>query len=133
MGPTISPAVLRCPCGLADEYQNCCGRFHRGALHLQAPDAERLMRSRYSAYVLALDEYLLATWHPRTRPRAIGGHPPGLRWLGLQVRRFEQSDATHAVVEFIARSKLAGRATRHHETSRFELLDGRWTYVDAIV
>lgn len=89
------------------------------------------MRSRYSAYVLGLDRYLLDSWHPRTRPAAIDPTPPGLRWLGLEVRRCSQPDADHGIVEFVARSKLDGRAHRLHEVSRFERGDGRWFYLDA--
>lgn len=119
-----------CPCGRGPSYEACCGRYHRGALHLQAPDAEHLMRSRYSAYVLGLADYLLATWHPSTRPAAIDPDPPGLKWLGLQVRRHAQQDEDHATVAFVARSKLAGRAQRLVETSRFVREAGRWTYLD---
>jgi SEC-C motif-containing protein len=127
----MAPATnLPCPCGAADSYAACCGRWHAGPLHLQAPTAEALMRSRYCAYVLDLTDYLLATWHPRTRPPAIEPSPPGLRWLGLEVRGARQADTSHATVEFVARSKLGGRAFRLHETSRFERLDGRWLYVD---
>ena len=56
--------------------------------------------------------------------------PAGLRWLGLDVRRHVQQDADHATVEFVARSKLGGKAERLHETSRFVREDGRWFYVD---
>ncbi len=122
-----------CPCGHRAAYIDCCGRYHcAGPQHLQAPTAEALMRSRYSAYVLGLADYLLATWLPATRPVAIEPDPPGLKWLGLAVRRHAQQDATHATVEFIARSRLAGgRAQRLHETSRFVREGGRWFYVDA--
>ena len=119
-----------CPCGLPAAYFQCCGRWHSGAQHLQAPNAQALMRSRYSAYVRGLGDYILATWHPRTRPQLLEGDPPGLRWLGLQVRRQQLIDADHAIVEFVARSKLAGRAWRLHETSRFERQGGLWYYVD---
>jgi len=114
-------------------YADCCARWHAGPQRLLAPDAERLMRSRYSAYVLGLHEYLLDSWHPRTRPASIAPDPPGLRWLGLDVREHVRLDADHATVEFVARSKLAGRASRMHETSRFERVDGRWLYVDGDV
>ena len=87
------------------------------------------MRSRYSAYALGLGDYLLATWHPQTRPAAMAPNEPGLRWLGLSIKRCETLDAGHATVEFVARSKLAGRAQRLHETSRFERLEGRWFYL----
>ena len=88
------------------------------------------MRSRYSAYALGLGDYLLATWHPQTRPAAMAPDEPALRWLGLSIKRCETLDADHATVEFVARSKLAGRAQRLHETSRFERLEGRWFYLD---
>ncbi len=116
-------------------YAACCGRWHAGPQHLQAPDAEALMRSRYSAYVLCLADYLQATWHPRTRPATLSLDEHGLRWLGLMVKRHERVDETHATVAFVARSKLGGKAHRLHETSRFELSaaagePARWLYVD---
>jgi len=113
-------------------YAACCGRWHDGALRLSAPTAEALMRSRYSAYVLGLHGYLHDTWHPMTRPLAIDADPPGLRWLGLEVRNCVDISADHATVEFIARSKLGGRAHRLHETSRFERVNHRWLYVEAL-
>jgi len=119
-----------CPCGRPRPYAACCGRWHDGPQHLQAETAEDLMRSRYSAYVLQRSDYLLQTWHPATRPVAIDPFPPALRWLGLEVRRHAPVDATHATVEFVARSKLDGRAQRLHETSRFVREGGRWYYVD---
>jgi SEC-C motif-containing protein len=119
-----------CPCGSGAPYPCCCGRWHAGEQALQAPDATRLMRSRYAAYVLGLHDYLLQTWHPSTRPRAIGADPPGLRWLGLELRRERAHDADHAEVEFVARSKLGGRAQRLHEASRFVREEGRWYYLD---
>ena len=123
-----------CPCGGAPgtRYADCCGRFHGAAspLHLQAPNAEALMRSRYSAYVLELGAYLQATQHAATRTSEAPQFEPGLRWLGLDVKRHVVVDEAHAIVEFTARSKLGGRAHRLHETSRFERVDGRWFYVD---
>lgn len=111
-------------------YADCCGRFHSGELALRAPDAEALMRSRYSAFVLNLGGYLLDTWHPRTRPLDINLSEPGLKWLGLNVKAFRTQDDTHATVEFVARSKVGGRAQRLHEVSRFVHENDRWFYVD---
>ncbi len=124
--------MASCPCGLGAAYAACCGRWHHGALRLQAPTAEALMRSRYSAYVLGLQDYLLDTWHPATRPAVIEAQPPALRWLGLEVRRCTEDGADAATVEFIARSKLGGRAHRLHETSRFQRVDNRWLYLKAL-
>ncbi len=119
-----------CACDSRLPYAACCARWHEGATHLQAPSAEALMRSRYAAFVLDLRGYLLDTWHASTRPETLEPPPAGLLWLGLEVRRCEQIDADHASVEFVARSKLAGRAMRLHETSRFVREAGRWYYVD---
>ena len=136
--PDRADTAPSCPCGSARPYADCCGRWHHGALHLQAPDAVALMRSRYAAYVLRLAPYLLATWHPSTRPPELDVDDPDLRWLGLEVRRhrvLEDASAADtnregAEVEFVARSRRHGRASRLHETSRFVREGGRWYYVD---
>jgi SEC-C motif-containing protein len=116
-----------CPCGRAD-YAACCGRYHGG---LAAPDAESLMRSRYSAFVLRLPEYLLETWHASKRPSMLT-LDAGVRWLGLDVKKaIGAGDADHATVEFVARSRHGGGpAHRLHELSRFVREDGRWFYLD---
>jgi SEC-C motif-containing protein len=89
------------------------------------------MRSRYSAYALGKTAYLLATWHASTRPPALAlDEEPRSRWIGLAIRRHEQADADHAVVEFVARHRIGGRAHRLHEISRFVREDGRWYYLD---
>jgi len=123
------PADRPCPCGLPARLSACCGRWHAGPLHLQAPDAAALMRSRYSAYALQLADYLLATWHPGTRPLSVD-FDPAQRWLGLQVLQHRRQGDDHATVAFIARSKVGGRAQQLEETSRFVREGGRWTYID---
>lgn len=86
------------------------------------------MRSRYSAFVREDADYLLATWHASTRPPRID-FEPGLKWLGLEVRMHRVTRPGAAEVEFVARSRLAGRAHRLHERSRFLHEEGRWFYV----
>lgn len=113
-----------CPCGSGRAYAACCQPLHEG---LPAPDAERLMRSRYSAWVLRLVPYLLATWHPSTRPATLEAGTP--KWLGLQIRR-HVADGDTATVEFVARCSEGGRAQRLHEISRFLREQGRWYYLD---
>ena len=119
-----------CPCDTGLSYAACCGRWHAGPQHLQAPDAPHLMRSRYSAFVLGLSDYLLETWHPSTRPTSLEPDPPELKWLGLQVRSSRQDTPDEAFVEFVARTRLHGKAQRLHELSRFVKEKGRWFYVD---
>lgn len=96
------------------------------------------MRSRYSAYALCsqnstLQDYLIQTWHPDTRPPHFN-EEPAIKWLGLQIKRHQHLDADHAIVEFVARYKyadnLGGKAERLHETSRFKRVEARWLYVD---
>ena len=89
------------------------------------------MRSRYTAYTLLREDYLLASWHASTRPAQLdlAAETPS-KWLGLEIRRHQQQDAGHAVVEFVARYKVSGRAHRLHEVSRFVCEEGRWFYVD---
>lgn len=123
-----------CPCDLGASRRlalaDCCGRYHAGPLHLQAPDALALMRSRYSAYVLDRLDYLRATWDASRCPVDLAVNEPGLRWLGLEIRKHRVIDADHQEVSFVARSKFAGKAHRLVETSRFERRDGRWIYLD---
>ncbi len=89
------------------------------------------MRSRYTAYAIGLEDYLLASWHPSTRPTRLDlNTSPQAQWIGLQVISHQQQDIDHATVEFVARYKLKGRAYRMYETSRFVREAGRWFYVD---
>lgn len=92
------------------------------------------MRSRYAAYAKGRVDYLLASWHPTTRPEALElAEDPPVRWLGLDVKR-HVADGEHATVEFVARFRQGGgRAGRLHETSRFAFEAGRWYYVDGDV
>ena len=113
-----------CPCGSGNLLEACCGHYHEGH---PAPCAEALMRSRYSAYVLGLVDYLLATWHPSTGPGDL--ELPPRKWLGLEVRH-AQAAGDAGVVEFVARCRDAGRAQRQHEISRFVREGGRWYYID---
>lgn len=122
-----------CPCGRSDArgrplpYADCCGPYLDH--DTPAPDAEALMRSRYTAFVLGRLAYLRTSWHPSTRPTELTLEP-GVKWLGLQVRSHRVVDADHAEVEFVARSRVGGRGQRLHERSRFVRENGRWVYVD---
>jgi len=124
-----------CPCGRTDlrarplAYCACCGRYLEHLVDVPVPDAESLMRSRYSAFVREDAAWLLATWHASTRPAQLD-FERGARWLGLEVRRHRLIDADHAEVEFVARYRIAGRAVRMHESSRFVREGGHWFYVE---
>ncbi|MGV9791130.1 YchJ family protein [Streptomyces sp. NPDC003435] len=114
-----------CPCGLSSFYADCCGRFHSGAV--AAPSAEALMRSRYSAFVVGDVEYLVRTWHPRTRPERLD-LDPGMRWTGLEILETGGGSAFHSGGTVTFRASYQGGSL--HERSRFERVDGAWVYVD---
>ena len=88
------------------------------------------MRSRYTAFVLVLESYLLQTWHPETRPAILNlNEDPPTKWLGLKVNHAKDISETSATVAFVARYKVAGKAERLHELSQFERIEGRWYYL----
>jgi SEC-C motif-containing protein len=123
-----------CPCGTGSAFDTCCGPLLAGE---PAPTAERLMRSRYTAFVLGDGGHLLRTWHPTTRPSRVD-LDPGLAWTALEVLRTEAGGPGDAfgVVEFrAAHAPVPG--ARHggegpgvlHEVSRFARTDEGWQYV----
>lgn len=118
-----------CPCDSGKSYGVCCGPLHAGE---PAPSAEALMRSRYSAYVVRMGEYLLSTWHSKTRPQAMNfDRTDTTRWLSLEIKRCAEVSAEVATVEFVAIWREGGhRAQRLHEISRFQRSNGRWFYVN---
>ena len=127
-----TPSLTHCACGNPRSYADCCGRFHQG---IAADNAVKLMRSRYSAYVLRLDQYLLDTWHASTRPKMLDLlETDVLQWLGLEIRS-QQLGVERARIEFIVRYRVGGPGwpiERQHEIARFvkDEDDGRWYYVD---
>jgi SEC-C motif-containing protein len=124
----------RCPCGTGETYADCCGRYLSDGR--TAPTAEALMRSRYTGFATRAVPYLLATWHPSTRPDELE-LDEDMVWRRLDVL---QTDAggpwdDAGTVEFVAHYRLddgtaIGQRGRLHETSRFVREDGRWLYVD---
>ena len=129
-----------CPCGRVATppsarkahplaYADCCGRYIDHWDEAPAPDAESLMRSRYTAFVRERADYLQATWHASTCPATLD-FDAGARWLGLEVRAHRATGPDSAEVEFVARYRVGGRAVRLHERSRFVREQGRWYYVD---
>ncbi|WP_108665700.1 YchJ family protein [Euzebya rosea] len=128
--PAVPPRP--CPCGSDDRYDACCGPLHLGAR--QAATAEQLMRSRYSAYATDDVDYLLRTWHPRTRPDRITPDP-SLVWEGLAVTEVVDGgeDDITGIVAFTARYRTPDGAGELTERSRFDRRGTRWVYVDGDV
>lgn len=121
----------RCPCLSGFPYGECCAPSHSGVA--EAPTPERLMRSRYSAFVLGDARYLEHTWHPVTRPSSLDLDTE-TRWFGLEVLESSvgATDQTGSV-KFVARFRSNGVVGELRETSRFVRLTGRWVYLDGVV
>lgn len=121
----------RCPCLSGSPYAECCGPFHAGVA--AAPTAERLMRSRYSAYAVGDVAYLLRSWHPRSRPTELTLDAE-LRWYRLDILATSRGGMMDAdgTVEFRAHYKSPDGAGAQHETSRFVREAGAWVYVDGV-
>ena len=115
-----------CPCGNKQSYTECCAPLHQG--ERLAPNAEALMRSRYSAYVMKNAGYITTTWHASTRPADLDLSVDDTRWQRLAILATENGgeDDVAGFVEFVA--WFAGG--QMHERSRFVKEDGRWLYVD---
>ena len=128
-----------CPCGRSGSaskgrsrtvtFGECCSPLLQGKQF--AVDAEALMRSRYTAYVLGDAAYLRRSWHPDTCPADLS-LDAGVQWLGLKIERHTRISPTHAEEVFIARYRLDGRVYRLAEHSRFVLEQGRWLYCEAL-
>jgi SEC-C motif-containing protein len=91
------------------------------------------MRSRYSAFVVGDAAYLLATWHPATRPAALD-LDADVRWTGLDVLATTGGSllVAEGTVEFRAHYVRGRQAGAQHENSRFLRDDGRWRYLDGV-
>lgn len=122
-----------CPCGSGSALDACCGHYHQGT---PAPSAEHLMRSRYSAYVLGLVDYLATTTLPAQQASldrdGIRAWSLGSTWLGLEVENSELIGAQpeHAFVTFTARWHDGSGEHSHRERSAFVQRDGRWYFLD---
>ncbi|MFC0007719.1 YchJ family protein [Micromonospora siamensis] len=120
-----------CPCGSGRPYARCCGPLHRG--ESDAPTAEALMRSRFSAFAVGDADYLLRSWHSTTRPARLR-LDRDQRWVRLEVRDTHGGGLFDAegTVGFRAHYREAGRPGTLEERSRFVREDGRWVYLDAL-
>lgn len=128
--PAPSPGD-RCPCLSGEVFGACCGPFLAG--EADAPTAVQLMRSRYTAFVVGDGAYLLATWHPSTRPDHLD-LDPSMRWYRLDVLRRERGGPLDrdGLVEFRAFSRHGTDRGELHEVSTFAREGKRWRYVSAI-
>ena len=123
-----------CPCGSGLNYENCCQPHILG---LEKPEtAEKLLRSRYTAFVVGEPDYIFDTLHPdkvkEVDRQGIIDWSKKSQWHGLEVISTEQGGAKddEGVVEFVAKYTQEGKTYNHHEVSLFKKVDGKWHFFD---
>jgi SEC-C motif-containing protein len=126
-----------CPCGSSQKFSDCCEPFIKGAK--KAPTAEKLMRSRYSAFATGQLDYIEKTHIPSGRKdldmEGVTSWATNSEWLGLEIRETEKGleKDTEGKVEFKCKFIFNGSEQTHHELSTFEKQDGEWFFVDGVM
>ena len=120
----------QCPCCSGELFTHCCAPILRN--QSKAETAEQLMRSRYTAFTLADNAYLLNSWASETRPEEIKAEEDVIQWIGLDVKEHEQGgkEDEEGSVTFTASFLSSGHLCHLHEISRFVKLEGLWYYLD---
>ena len=128
----------KCACYSRLSYGICCELYHKG---VPVPNARALMRSRYSAYVLKLADYIIDTTHPKN-PHYLENRSlwkeqvlsfcQETRFKDLKIHSFEEN-GNEAFVTFTAMLKQGKHDTSFTEKSRFLKVNNRWLYVDGII
>jgi SEC-C motif-containing protein len=121
-----------CPCGSGRAYAECCEPYIAGKA--QAPTAEALMRSRYTAYAEHAVDYIIGTCIRKDGSdidvKQTRDWSEKSRWLGLKIISVEKGGTadTEGTVEFEASYEWEGLKEIHHERARFKKQEGRWFY-----
>ena len=125
----------KCHCGSDKSFENCCELFIKGTA--KPLTAEALMRSRYSAYVIANIDYILKTTHPKTRKihdvETIATWAKSSLWQKLEIVSTDKGKTKDSIgtVEFKAYfSDASSQSQIHHEVSNFVKELGKWFFLD---
>lgn len=122
-----------CPCRSGNSYQECCEPYHEGTL---PETAERLMRSRYSAYALDLPDYIIETTHPASPEydedidawrEDLSNVSKNCDFRGLEVLEVQEGEHT-AIVTFVAHLFQGKNDQTFTERSFFVKAKNRWLY-----
>lgn len=126
---------MNCYCCSGEKFETCCEPFTSGAV--KPATAERLMRSRYTAYATAQIGYILRSTHPSTRrfhdAENIKQWAKSSVWQKLEIVGKTEGEAKDkkGTIEFKAYFLDAERQPQiHHELSKFRKELGKWFFVD---
>ncbi len=122
-----------CLCGSGIEYRQCCEIFHSN--ERSAPTAESLMRSRFTAFAMHNESYLLKTWDTSKRPANIDFSKKAVDWLRLEIITTKKGGVkdSKGFVEFKAFYILDDEEYVLNELSRFRKRNNQWMYLDGTV
>ncbi|QCU90123.1 YchJ family protein [Thiomicrorhabdus sediminis] len=119
-----------CPCTSDKRYQDCCRPFIEGGSYPEK--AEQLMRSRFCAFVLKNESYLLKTWCTANRPDNID-FDSSINWQKLVIngRKKGRRKDKEGWVTFIAHYQAGEQSGYLHEKSYFVRdSEQHWCYQD---
>ena len=120
--------MTNCFCGASVSFENCCEPYIKGSKN--APTAETLMRSRYSAFATGAADYLVNTTHSSKRKlhnkSEILAWSQSNQWLRLEILAVTETTVTFNAYYLDQNLK----AQIHYEHSTFKLENGKWFYVD---
>jgi SEC-C motif-containing protein len=125
-----------CPCGSNKKYKECCAMPHQNLSN--ALTSEALMRSRYTAFVLANGDYLMESQHSMTRNPELKNEliqwSKSVKWLKLEILNTSKglSDDVEGIVEFKAHLIEGSKRKVMHERSKFVREYGNWVYLEAL-
>lgn len=124
-----------CPCGSGLDYRSCCEPLIKGTALPET--AEKLMRSRYTAFTLPDVAYLKKTLAPESQhdfdSKNTEQWAKQSKWKGLKIISTKDGAATDSkgTVEFIATYEANGEGVDHHEVAEFRKANnGQWLFVD---
>jgi len=123
-----------CPCESKRTYDRCCEPYLLGKAFPET--AEKLMRSRFSAYAMVRADYLVATTSEEERakidPDELERYCRAVKCISLRILETELGgkDDETGVVVFHAKLLINGKRMLHRERSRFVREAGKWAYVD---
>lgn len=124
-----------CPCGSQKKYSSCCEPLIHGKT--LPSDAEKVLRSRYSAFVKGEIPYLRTSTHPSKRTEfdevSVQEWSQQSEWKGLEILEVHEPVNGRAKIEFKARYAQKGQDHEHHELAEFrqEGETRRWYFYDA--
>jgi len=122
---------MNCPCCSGKHYENCCKPYHTKKIN--APTAEVLMRSRYSAFAIPNAAYLIATTLPAKRKfhdiNDLQEWGEINQWIKLEIIATPTLNTVEFKAYYIDQN---GKQQVQQELSVFQKNGNRWFYVSGV-